>query len=274
MKVSNLIKKLGKPVSINGNQYRFSNCLYCEGSNNSPPFSAEADPSGKYIKRYYCFLCGKSSTVKVDLKKNKVKEKKKISNENKLKTFGKSLYRATAGGKTDQYLKSRGIGPWALEEYKIYESDSSICVTSFKEESNQVTGYNYIKNHEGKLLKRNLGQKALIILDFKERNIVTEGLVNGLSVLQALRDKRNYDYGLIIAGDAGNLSKLASHYQYIINKSKSLIIAADYDGRGAGQQAAFSVARTYTNKVRVILPDRLGVDWNDLLLENLIDRYL
>ena len=31
---------------------------------------------------------------------------------------------------------------------------------------------------------------------------------------------------------------------------------------------------TYTNKVRVILPDRLGVDWNDLLLENLIDRYL
>lgn len=122
---------------------------------------------------------------------------------------------------------------------------------------------------DGQLQKRFYGKKGSGIAFLKEGEtlIVSEGLVNGLSVYHAFSQLNSSSIGLVICGDAGNLKKLASEHKWVINTGKRILIAADYDSSGTGQDAAYEVARAFPTKVKVLLPKSLNKDWNDHLIE-------
>ena len=49
---------------------------------------------------------------------------------------------------------------------------------------------------------------------------------------------------------------------------RRLIVFADHDQHGVGQRAAQELARRLTGiAVEIQLPDQVGTDWNDVLLE-------
>lgn len=89
--------------------------------------------------------------------------------------------------------------------------------------------------------------------------VIGEGIETVLSVMQAT--------GLPgwSAMNAGNLSAIV-----LPDETREIIIAADNDSSGTGERAASKAADRFTaegHRVRIIMPDQVGIDFNDILQE-------
>ena len=119
-----------------------------------------------------------------------------------------------------------------------------------------------------KIGRRYAGPKKFGISILKDAKdvIVAEGLETGLSVRQHLGNS----YGLIIAGDAGNLSSLAEANCWAVKNRGTIIIAADNNKDNTGIKAAREVFQRFHRKTLIYMPSRPDHDWNDLLVQKKI----
>lgn len=173
-------------------------------------------------------------------------------------------------------FRSRGIKEEYADELKIYDSKDSTCIIPFFTRKGFLVALNYRKNFDGQSKKLYKGPKGLGQGIVKEGRylIVSEGLFNGLSVYQTFREAGLDDLGLIISGDANNLRKLAGEHSWAVKKARKIFVAADFDRSCAGQSAAYEIARKFPKKTMILLPRKLGADWNDYLMEGTIKNYL
>jgi phage/plasmid primase-like uncharacterized protein len=141
----------------------------------------------------------------------------------------------------------------------------------------RVVAFNSYRFMEGSYKKRYFGKTSLGISVIKDGRIkiLSEGLVNALSVYQAFKDNGVEDVGVVVAGDASNLEKLTTNHKWLFSWSRKIIIALDYDRSGRGQEAAYNVIRGMPNsKIKILEPPSLDEDWNDLLVSNKIQDYI
>ena len=174
--------------------------------------------------------------------------------------------------KTLEYLESRGVASDSVIDLPLYDYEESFCIHNFVDENGETMALHAYQSET----KKYLGKKSFGLGILREGKVVliSEGLVNLLSVNSILHKKGNTSLGLVTSGDAGNLKKLTGKHSWLVRNAKKVIILADYDRLEAGQDAAMSVARQFPSKVEVLLPPSLGQDWNDLLIAGSIEKYL
>jgi putative DNA primase/helicase len=88
---------------------------------------------------------------------------------------------------------------------------------------------------------------------------ITEGIETALSVAQAI------NMPVWAALSAGGIEKLK-----LPAAAQDVVIFADRDSHGRGQQAAEQAADRFTGegrRVRIILPPTVGIDFNDMIAE-------
>jgi len=256
-------------------------CKNCGPSEKNHPFVINVKSNPPFSK---CHKCGEvwnsHETAKIisSFSGNSVSfESEVLSDEDKEKIVKvaklfRSLKREKKNTKTLEYLESRGISRDSIVDLPLYDYKESFCIHNFVDENGETKAIHTYQ----KEAKRYLGKKSFGLGVLREGKVilVSEGLVNLLSVNSILHEYGNTSLGLVTCGDAGNLKKLTGKHSWIVRRAKKVIILADYDRLEAGQDAAMSVARQFPSKVEVLLPPSLGQDWNDLLIAGSIEKYL
>lgn len=271
----------------NGKEIRFYTCPLCgESHPDNPAFAVDKEGA-----LFNCFSCSKGGHLSQLLKYGEKTPQRKspgvldqttLSEEEQGKIqYAQQLYEASSvaarGGITDLYLSARSIihNSWADLDLPLKETDSplekGIAVYPFKNQSGNLVAIQRVlwdSETKSKVGRRYLGKKSLgvsILKDAKEV-IVAEGLETGLSVRQHLGNS----YGLIIAGDAGNLESLAESNSWAVKHRKTIIIAADNNKDNTGIKAARAVFQRFHKKTLIFMPSRPDHDWNDLLIQKKI----
>lgn len=284
---NNFVKLLAEHLKqepiISEDTIRFSRCPMCGASPTNPAFVVTPEKG-----LYYGHCCGKGGTVRqllgADIPNEVLNFRKENNNSQKNEITPENLYQeksreAEKLSIIDTYLSKRGIkySTWSDLDYslKVYNPSSN----------NPALIYPFI-NNESKIVavqktfidrttkqrgdRRYSGSKGQGVALLKKANhiIVAEGLETGLSVRQYLGN----DYGLIVCGDAGNLSKLARTHLWTIKECKQVIIAADNDLNQIGIKAAREVFFERPFSVVIKTPERTGWDWNDVLMKGSMNK--
>ena len=277
-----ILQKLGDYIDY-GNEYRFYECPLCGyDSHTNPAFSVNTETGV-----YFCHYCNKGGHIGsiIDVPVPAQGQYQKTKNHTGTNSTTSSyLY---CGLDIDEnsisakYLLSRGIKDtaWKDLDYKLKEkadAESYILIYPFIDETGSTVAVQrtFLDKTGTKSEKRYEGKKSsgAAILKNNHQVIVAEGLETGLSVKQYLKECFNENYGLIIAGDAGNLTSLADSNAWVLEKKTKIIIAADNDENEVGQKAAKTVYMKFYPHSRLYIPLETGKDWNDLLREKRIQE--
>lgn len=281
-----LAEHLKQDPTRSGDSLRFARCPLCNAvHDNNLAFVIDLEK-----KLYFGHCCGDGGSVEhllgMDLSaldtngicEGSKRPKSKIGPD---KIYENILVKASKLSRTATYLFSRGIksASWSdfdrplKEAHKPYKGKYAMAVYPFVDAGSKIVAIqNTLIDAQTKIKwgRRYSGPKGsgVAILKSAEKVIVAEGLETGLSVRQHLGN----EYGLIVCGDSGNLEKLAGEHSWAIESCKEIVVAADNDILNIGILAARKILYRFPFKTIVKAPGRPGKDWNDVLVENRMDK--
>ncbi len=255
-----------------GDQIRFESCPICNSQHpKNPAFVINVKEGTYYCHDCYCgghvsSLTNKGSTPVIT---EESKSKDDVYNQEARDHYNE-LNTAADKSLTSRYLLKRGIyyNTWSDLDLPLKEINNEVAVYPFIDEQNRIVAVQRLFINSNTLEKdigrRYKGEKSKGVAILKDASvvIVAEGLETGLSVRQHLGN----DYGLIICGDASNLSSLADKNSWAISQREEIIIASDNDVNNVGIKAARAVFIRFHKKTKIYTPSRPNQDWNDVLL--------
>lgn len=276
--VHSLSASLGQAVRM-GDGWRLPQCPDCNGPHEGLPCALNLEK-----EVYFCHSaeCGKGGHISELLEREKVfsfkstTKTKETSHEASTEINIDEYQVATRDSETYAYLKSRGINRGTIEllDEPLREGkNGERCIYPFRNNENNVAAIQRIFFTETGFknkVRRYSGKKGNAYARLKNGSplIISEGLENGLSVLQHL----GKDHGLLVCGDVNGVQSLAEKGSWAIAKDTKIIFAADNDKTNAGLNAGRKLIEKYKKRVLVYVPSTPSTDWNDVLVQKRMSK--
>jgi len=274
-------KKVWGEYKESGDSIRFATCPNCQNSHpNNMAFSVNLETAN-----YYCHDCGigghLSSKINGDSScqnKISVKDEKKaeiIELDEKVERLLPQLRSLSSDTIFTKYLRERSIDPNTWSDISCFKEgydwdDRHIVTYPFIDKNHNLVALQRIfidSSINRKIETKYCGPKGLGIAILSDRKdvIVAEGLENALSIRQHL----GTNFGIIVCGDADNMTRLAHEHSWALQGKSKIILAADNDISNVGILAAQKVFCKFP-RAYIYLPSRPQTDWNDLLQQRKI----